>query len=311
METKIFSKKELQEAAKFLRENKLVAFPTETVYGLGANALNKESIKKIYKAKGRPSDNPLIAHIADFEDIHKLTEEIPGKAKKLIEKFWPGPLTIVLKKKESVPDELTAGSKFVAIRMPSNQIAREIIRLAKTPVAAPSANLSTKPSPTKVEHVIDDLTGRIEGIVDGGEVEVGIESTVIDLTSDVPTILRPGKISKEQMEEIIGRVETKTKSGAVAKSPGMKYKHYSPEAKVVLTNKENFQKLKEKYGGKKIGEIKLTCTLEYYAKIIFSEFRRMDKEGMEIILVESVPEIGLGTGIMNRLKKAASEIIIN
>lgn len=311
METKIFSKNEIAGAAKLLRENKLVAFPTETVYGLGANALNKKAINKIFKAKGRPSDNPLIAHIADYEDIYKLTYEVPSKAKKLIKKFWPGPLTIILKKKENVPYELTAQLDSVAIRMPSHPLALKLIRLAKTPIAAPSANLSTKPSPTKAEHVIDDLNGKIEGIINGDDVEVGIESTVIDLTQKIPTILRPGKITKEEIEKIIGKVKTKVKSGKTAKSPGMKYKHYSPNAKVILANKNKFKELKKKYFDKKIGEIKVTSTIENYAKIIFSEFRRMDKEGIELILVEAVPEEGIGVGIMNRLKKAASKKFID
>lgn len=296
-------------ASKILNENNLVAFPTETVYGLGANALNEGAVKKIFIAKGRPSDNPLIVHISDKKEISKLAKEIPEKAKLLIEEFWPGPLTIILKKKAIVPDVVTAGLDSVAIRMPSNKIALELIKNSKLPIAAPSANISTRPSPTKAVHVINDLNGKIDVIIDGGDVDVGLESTVIDLTQKIPKILRPGKITKEEIEKIIGKIKTKTKSGKETKSPGMKYKHYSPSAKVIIVSKNKFDLIKERYRKNKVGEIFLDSSLEDFAKNIFSKFREMDKDGVEIILVEKIKERGLGVAIMNRLKKAASEII--
>ena len=305
METKLFSESEINKAANFLIEDKLVAFPTETVYGLGANALSENAIKKIFLAKGRPSDNPLIIHIAKKEQLNNLVYKIPKIAEKLMQEFWPGPLTLVFEKSNKVPKLITAGLNTVAIRMPAHKIALKLIKKANIPIAAPSANSSTKPSPTLAEHVIEDLDGKIEGIIDGGKVEVGIESTVLDLTDSIPTILRPGKVTKEDLEKVIGKVRTKTGSGKETKSPGMKYKHYSPNAKVLLAPIKEFEKLKQKYKNKKIGEIKLSSNLEDYAKNIFSSFRKMDKENVEIILVESVDEKGLGVGIMNRLKKAA------
>ena len=308
MKTRIIkplNKSDLKKPAKFLRKGKLVAFPTETVYGLGANALDVDAVKKIFIAKGRPADNPLIVHIADKNDLKKLVRKIPEKAKILIEKFWPGPLTIVFEKKEIVSNIVTARQKTVAVRMPKNKIALDLIKMARVPIAAPSANTSTRPSPTKAEHVFDDLNGKIDIIVDGGKTDVGLESTVIDLTSKIPTILRPGKITKEEIEKLIGKVFAKTKSGKNVKSPGMKYKHYSPKAKVILASKKEIKKISKKFKDKKIGIIFCGNSLEEYAKNIFSEFREMDKMGIEVILAEKVEEKGIGVAIMNRLKKAA------
>ncbi len=310
MKTRIIKPKkisDLKKPAKLLHEGKLVAFPTETVYGIGANALNSNAVRKIFIAKGRPADNPLIVHIADKKDLSKLVKRIPEKAKKLIGTFWPGPLTIVFEKSPLIPKIVTAGEKTVAIRMPKNKIALELIKLSKTPVAAPSANSSTKPSPTKAEHVLEDLDGKIDAVVDGGKTEIGIESTVLDLTSKTPMILRPGKITKEELEKVIGKVYTRTKNGKVAKSPGMKHKHYSPKARVILFSGNEIEKLLKKHKCKKIGVIKFENSAEEFARNIFSDFREMDKLGFEIILVETVPKMGLGVAIMNRLKKAAGD----
>lgn len=303
--------KNIEIAAKIIRKNGVVAFPTETVYGLGANALNEKAIKKIFKAKGRPQDNPLIVHIANKDSLKEIVKEIPLKAKQLIDHFWPGSLTIVLKKKNKIPKVVTANLDSVAVRMPKNKIALELIKKSKRPIAAPSANTSTKPSPTKAEHVIEDLDKKIDAIIKGPNVQVGLESTVIDLTSKTPTILRPGKITKKEIEKIIGKVKTKTRSGKETKSPGMKYKHYSPKAKVIIAPKKRFKELKRKYKDKKVATIKKGLTKKKFAKNLFSNFRKMDKKGYEIILVESIREDGLGIAIMNRLKKAASEVILN
>jgi L-threonylcarbamoyladenylate synthase len=293
----------IKTASKILKKGGLVAFPTETVYGLGANGLNKKAVKKIFLAKGRPQDNPLILHVSEINQVDSLVEEIPDKAKKLMKKFWPGPLTIIFRKSKIIPDVVTCGLKSVAIRMPKNKIALELIKNSSCPIAAPSANLSGKPSTTSAIHVIDDLKEKIDAIIDGGEVEIGIESTVLDITQKVPQILRPGKITKEQLEKVIGDVKENSKSKK-PKSPGMKYKHYSPSAKViVVNNKEEIKEVLKKYSNKK------TKILKYPNKInmasnLFKDFRDCDKNGFDIIIVKSIQEKGLGSAIMNRLNKA-------
>ncbi len=299
---------DLRLAAETLKRGGLVAFPTETVYGLGANALDGKAVEKIFEAKGRPNDNPLIVHVSDKEELFALVSKVPEKAQKLMDKFWPGPLTLVLNKSKSVPRAVTAGQETVAIRMPNNKIALELIKQSGIPVAAPSANVSTRPSPTEAKHVLEDLDGKIDAIIDGGRTDIGLESTVIDLTSETPTILRPGKITKEELEKVIGKIEIKTKAGKVAKAPGMKYKHYSPKARVILVRKKEIPSLKRKLGTKKTGIILKEGTFEEFAKSLFSKFREMDKRGIEVILVEKIKEKGLGVAIMNRLKKAAGEI---
>lgn len=226
-------------AADILRRGGLVAFPTETVYGLGADALNADAAAKIYTAKGRPSDNPLIVHIADTEDVYKLAEHVPENAVMLMEAFWPGPLTIILPKKQVVPDGTTGGLSTVAIRMPSHPVAQELIRQSGVYIAAPSANTSGRPSPTTAAHVAEDMNGRIDMILDGGEVGIGIESTIIDLTGDVPTILRPGYITKSMLEQIIGpvaidRALIEPDPNLRPKAPGMKYTHYAPKGTLTI-----------------------------------------------------------------------------
>ena len=239
MKTLLLNKNEIDIAADIIKNGGIVAMPTETVYGLAADALNGEAVAKIFKAKGRPMDNPLIVHISDIKQIDMLVSEFPDKAKKLAEKFWPGPLTIVLPKSDIIPDEVSAGLSTVAIRFPSHPVAHELIAKS-SPIAAPSANLSGSPSPTTVRHVLADMDGRIDAIVDGGDCEVGVESTVITLAEDVPTLLRPGGVTLEQLRAEIGEVKVHPAvlkslgKGMKASSPGMKYKHYSPKAEVIL-----------------------------------------------------------------------------
>jgi len=238
----------IKKAAKIIKKGGLVAFPTETVYGLGANALNKIAVRKIFKVKGRPFDNPMIVHIADFSDLFKLTKNVPQKAKLLIKKFWPGPLTIVLFKTKMVPDEVTAGSKTVAIRMPKNKIALELIKASNVPIAAPSANLATRPSPTTAQHVFEDLKDKIDLILDGGKTKVGVESTVVDLTTKPPLILRPGGISLEKIKKVLKDIKLHSLrpfgAGKIIKSPGMKYRHYAPKAPLILIEgKEQISKI--------------------------------------------------------------------
>ncbi len=334
----------LENAAIFLREGKTVAFPTETVYGLGADAFNEEAIKNIFLAKGRPSDNPLIVHIANKADVEKLAREIPESAKKLMDYFWPGALTIILKKNKNVPDAVTAGLDTVAIRMPSNEIANQLIKLAGVPVAAPSANISGRPSPTCAEHVIEDLSGKVDCIVAGDNCNVGIESTVIDLTDDVPMILRSGFITKSDVQKQIGLVieaDVADDETIAPKSPGMKYRHYAPNSPLILFMGENDicrQKiLSNCYAyekqGKKIGILTCDENIDYYknssisenvilqsmgssrhiediAKNLFYVLRELDTMDVDLILCESFDDRGVGKAVMNRLIKASGGQII-
>ena len=244
METKLFStaKSDIAEAGRILADGGLVAFPTETVYGLGANALNEQAVKNIYIAKGRPSDNPLIVHIAKKEDIVPLVQEVTPKAKALMDAFFPGPLTIILNKSNKINKTVSGGLDTVAIRMPENKVANALIAAAGVPIAAPSANTSGLPSPTRAKYVIDDMMGKIDGIMDGGDCKFGVESTVITLAGETPVLLRPGAITKEMIESVIGEITVAPavlegmKNDEVAASPGMKYKHYAPKARVVIVN---------------------------------------------------------------------------
>ena len=263
----------LLEAAEILKNGGLVAFPTETVYGLGANALNEEAAKKIYAAKGRPSDNPLIAHISCMEELPAIVKEIPEAGRKLAEKYWPGPLTMIFPKKDIVPYGTTGGLDTVAVRMPVDPVANCLIHLAGVPIAAPSANTSGRPSPTKAEHVIEDMDGKIEMIIDGGAVGIGVESTIVDVSSEIPTLLRPGAITIEMLRETLGQVDIDPVilgpvSGDIKpKAPGMKYRHYAPKADMTLVEGDmdkvvayiNEQTKKAEAEGKKVGII---CTEE-------------------------------------------------
>ena len=331
----------LKKISDTLKDGGLVVFPTETVYGLGGNGLNKRACKKIYEAKGRPGDNPLILHIAENSQLDELVAEIPDVAKKCIEKFWPGPLTIIFKRAAIIPDEATGGLDTVAIREPSNEIAHAILKTVDFPVAAPSANLSGRPSPTKVEHVIEDLNGRVDIIVDGGHSVVGIESTVLDVTVDPPMILRPGKITLEDLKEIdknitIDSATIDSKSGEIPKSPGQKYRHYAPRAeaicfggrldKVVNEIKKNISENKDKkiavlatdetYEEYKNLDIKLLVNLgsrehlEEVASNLFDALRRCDEENIDIIFAEGFELRGMGLSIMNRLLKACSGKVV-
>jgi len=338
-----FHAKELDLAAEILRNGGLVAFPTETVYGLGANGLDKEASKKIYAAKGRPSDNPLIVHIAHKQDMEVLAKEVPEEAYKLAESFWPGPLTIILKKKDTVPYETTGGLDTVAIRLPANQIARELINRSNVFVAAPSANLSGKPSPTKADHVINDLSGRIDMIIDGGSATLGLESTIVDLSDGIAMILRPGFITKEMLENVIGPVQYdpaiigKTIDPNIRpKAPGMKYRHYAPEGSLtiysgeldhVITNINNMAKKKLDKGYSvgiiateesknlyQYGLIKSIGTRKDEASIaagLYEILREFDKLHTEYIYTESYSDSRYGQAIMNRLLKAAGYQIVN
>ena len=246
MKTKIFGKEGISEAAEILKGGGLVAFPTETVYGLGGNGLDKEAAKKIYAAKGRPSDNPLILHVSSIEEVYPLVKALPEKAKKLMEAFWPGPLTLVLPKSDIVPEESTGGLETVALRSPENALTLDLIRACGFPIAGPSANLSGRPSPTEASHVFEDLGGRIEGILEDGAVGIGVESTIVDLSENCPTLLRPGAITIEDLEEVLGEkvaidptlLGKSMAEGFTPKAPGMKYRHYAPKAEMLLFKKK-------------------------------------------------------------------------
>lgn len=331
----------MKEAAALIREGELVAFPTETVYGLGADALHPEASKKIYTAKGRPSDNPLIVHISKFEDLVSIAREVPQQARKLSEAFWPGPLTMIVWKNEKVPYETTGGMDTVAIRMPNHPIALRLIEESGCLIAAPSANTSGKPSPTEASHVALDMDGRIPMILDGGPVGIGIESTIIDLTEDVPMILRPGYITKEMLEDVLDE-EVRIDPGIIAsdserkpKAPGMKYKHYAPKADLVLVEGETERVVEEinqlvqkKQGaGWKVGVIATDETLDKYradyvvsigarededaiARHLYKILREFDDQKVDAIYSESFATPRIGQAIMNRLLKAAGHQVL-
>ena len=336
----------LKEAGRILQSGGLVAFPTETVYGLGGDALNPDSSRKIYAAKGRPSDNPLIVHICRFEDIYKLVSDLPehkGKlaaAKKLADAFWPGPLTMILPKSEAVPLETTGGLHTVAIRLPSHKTALALIAAAGGYVAAPSANASGRPSPTLAKYVLEDMRGRIDMVVDGGEVGIGLESTIVDLTVEPAEILRPGYVTEEMLKEVLGRVETdrtvlNENSGQIPKAPGMKYRHYAPKGEMTIVSGNpdkvsayvNGQIELARLEGKKTGVIAVEETRQDYradvcksmgsrqdehlaAKRLYRILREFDEEDVEIIYAEAFQSTGLGQALMNRLLKAAGHRII-
>lgn len=313
-------KEKIEVATKIIKSGGLVAFPTETIYGLGASAFDINAIKKIFKAKGRPGDNPLIVHIADKKEIYNIAKNVPRITEKLIEEFWPGPLSIVLDKKENISDEVTAGLKTVAIRMPRNNIALELIK-SSGPIAAPSANISTRPSGTSVEHVIKDFDGKIDCIISSADSEIGLESTVVSLVTHPPLILRPGKITLEQLKKLLPNIEIHDsargeKFNGKPDSPGMKYKHYSPKAKVILVEGEK-NKVREKVR-ELILEYKIKNRKFYVlllddkvklAKDMFRIFRKCDEMSFDFIIVPGTDEEDIGLAIMNRLRKAASKII--
>lgn len=320
----------IERAVAVLRRGGLVAFPTETVYGLGADALNPQAVRRIFAVKGRPADNPLIIHVAGAGQLRDVAREVPESAWVLAERFWPGPLTLVLPRHERVPLETTGGLETVAVRMPDSAIALALIRALGHPIAAPSANLSGRPSPTAAEHVLEDLQGRIELILDGGPTRIGVESTVLDLTTSPPTILRPGGVSPEQLRPLLGEVRLGGEAAAARRSPGTRYRHYRPRAEVVLIERWEEAKhrpLLERLGARayRIGYVgrdrgisfgKATVHLvelppdpQEYARRLFAIFRELDQQGVEVIVVEGVEEEGLGIAVMDRLRRAASRIV--
>ncbi|MGJ8730536.1 L-threonylcarbamoyladenylate synthase [Listeria aquatica] len=341
METKLWNidqgKEIYQEAAELLRSGETVAFPTETVYGLGADATNPDAVKQIYEAKGRPSDNPLIVHIADAKQMQEFIAEVPEKAEKLMEAFWPGPLTLILPIKPGVlAESVTAGLKTVGVRMPVHPVGLELLRITNRPIAAPSANRSGRPSPTTARHVEEDLSGRISAIIDGGSTGVGLESTVLDVTSDIPVILRPGGVSTEQIEEVIGEVRSARnipKKEEVPKAPGMKYTHYAPLAPVYLVEGgAAFWDKQIKRGldrGEKVGlllsdelaaeirepvmKIKIgsRAQMDEIARRLYDGLRLFDHTDTTLILAETFSKDGIGDAVMNRLEKAAGNKYLN
>lgn len=333
METKVLlpTKENIRICAEALRGGELVAFPTETVYGLGANAFDKNAAAKIYEVKGRPSDNPLIVHVDSLAGMSAIVEKIPTIALRLAAKFVPGPLTMVMKKKQCVPDAVTGGLDTVAVRMPSSPTALALLRAAGVPVCAPSANTSGSPSPTTARHVLADLSGKIPYILDGGSCKIGIESTVIDLTRQRPRLLRPGGLPIEKLKETVGDLDIVT-DGGVALSPGMKYKHYAPKAEVLFsayydkmseTIADWYDKLTEKgcnpvilcltanaakYGKRKM--IKVGESYADYAHNLFADLRLADEKGYDYIIAEGVEDEGIGYSLINRLIKSSGGRII-
>ena len=347
METKVITidqtsidEEVLRQAGKVIKNGGLVAFPTETVYGLGGDALNKESSRKIYEAKGRPSDNPLIIHVCSMEDLKPIVEEIPETVYRLAEAFWPGPLTIILKKSHLVPKETTGGLDTVAVRMPSHPVAQKFIQYAGGYVAAPSANVSGRPSPTKAKYVIEDMTGRIDMILDGDGIDIGLESTIVDMTGEKPIILRPGYITLDMLEKILGEVDVdKTildlNCKEPPKAPGMRYRHYAPKGQLTIVEgqiEKTIEKINEltckaHLKGEKVGIIGTEETADRYAgdsvksvgkredeesiaRSLYTILREFDDEDVTVIYSESFSGCGMGQAIMNRLLKAAGHQMI-
>jgi len=325
-------------AANIIKNGGVVAFPTETVYGLGADTLNPEAVMKVFKAKNRPPDDPLIVHVAKKEDVYRLARSVPKIAERLMDQFWPGPLTLVLKRSNLVPSITVAGLDTVGIRMPNNKVALSLIRESMTPISAPSANLFGKPSPTTAEHVINDLAGRIDAVLDAGPTKIGVESTVIDMTTPIPQVLRPGGTSYEELKSVLGKVNLHPVAMAIkkvhvteARSPGMKHRHYAPNAEMVLVEGElddvvkKIQELAvlQMVKGRKVGVLATDESKSNYetgvvkslgsrndmttiAKNLFRLLREFDKEKVDIIIAEGVAPQGLGLAVMNRLRRAAN-----
>lgn len=319
MKTEVAGAERIDRAAELLRRGEVVAFPTETVYGLGGDAFQPDAVKKIFEAKGRPQDNPLIVHIADMDFLPRIAAEVPDAAVKLFSVFSPGPLTIVLKKNPNLPLIVTAGLQTVGIRIPNNEIARELIRRSGTGIAAPSANTSSRISPSCAEHVLEDMDGKIPMILDGGRCEVGIESTVLDLTKDVPVILRPGAVTAEMLLPYLKEVKTHTGEVKVAEAPGMKYKHYAPTVECVLAlNAESASEYAKRSGkralvlGSEAFISKVTgadteslgSTAREFNHNVYAALRNGEKN-YELLIVEKFPETDENRGVMNRISKSS------
>ncbi|WP_312355523.1 L-threonylcarbamoyladenylate synthase [Aminipila sp.] len=338
METKLLdvTDENIDLAAEIIAQGGLVAFPTETVYGLGADALNSQAVGKVYAAKGRPSDNPMIVHIAETEELKRLTPEITPLMEALIREFWPGPLTMVVDKLPGIPDVTTGGLDTVAVRMPSDDIARKIIRRSGCPIAAPSANISGRPSPTKAQHVVEDLQGRIDAILMGQDCQVGIESTVVDVTGDFPVVLRPGIITPKDLEKAVDKLGKKVELDPALfvnrprdvsdkdfkpKAPGMKYKHYAPKAEMIIISgemdrvKEEIDRLKAESEaiGRKVGIILFEDNqFREAAHDFFAELRDFDERAVDLILAGALDtNDGVGFAVMNRMLKSAGYSVIN
>ena len=334
--------KKVQVAAELIKKGGLVAFPTETVYGLGADALNPQAVLALFEAKKRPLDNPPIVHVENINDVYRLAKQVPPKAEKLMREFWPGPLTLVFKHSDIVPSVTVAGLDTIAIRMPQHKVALALIRESNRPIAAPSANLAGKPSPTSAKHVFDDLNGRIDAILDGGTTHIGVESTVLDLSVNPPMVLRPGGTPFEALKKALGDVqlhpfvvaEEELPIGK-ARSPGMKHKHYAPNAKVILVEGSvpavvsKIRELADSYRlkGDKVGALATDETIAHYkadvvkslgsrfnlaaiAQNLFRLLREFDAESVDVIIAEGVPAEGLGLAVMNRLRKASGYNIV-
>ena len=338
MKTLVLDKTQINVAAELLKNGGVVGIPTETVYGLAADALNGEAVAKIFKAKGRPMDNPLIVHIADFGDIDRfgLVETIPESARLLAKHFWPGPLTMIMKRTDVIPNEVSAGLDTVAIRFPSHPVAQKIIRAANTPLAAPSANLSGSPSPTTARHVLNDMDGKIDAVLDGGASEVGVESTVITLAAGVPRVLRPGGVTVEELRGVLGEVEVddavlhQLKEGVAAASPGMKYKHYAPKANVILlkgADDEYIEYVNARAGDDvcalccdedllslKVKTVSLGRRGDYlaHARHLFDCLRGIDENKTVLTVYSRLPSTeGVGLAVYNRLIRAAGFEVID
>lgn len=302
-----------EKAAEFIKKGGIVAFPTETVYGLGANVFDEKAVAKIFEAKQRPNDNPLIAHVGTLEQIKLLTDKITPNAQKFIDVFFPAALTLVLPKSEKVPLIATANLDTIGVRMPKHELAREFLKCCNVPVVAPSANLSGKPSPTKWEAVFEDLNGRIDCILQGEATEIGLESTVVDCTSEIPLILRSGGVTLEELQKIVPETQIyQVKKNEIVRSPGLKHRHYSPRAKVVLTSPKSevrSPKSKAFIGLSEIEgdflSVKICHSIEEYAHEVFAFFRECDARGIAEIYCETVAEKGIGLALMDRLKRAA------
>ncbi len=346
---KLVTSQQIQEAARWLRQGEVVAFPTETVYGLGANAFDEQAVQRIFEVKGRPNDNPLIVHVSRLEDVEKIVDEIPEQAQCLMDRFWPGPLSLVLPQAKAVCPGVTAGLSTVAVRMPDHPLALALIQAAQTPLAAPSANRSGKPSPTSAEHVLQDLGESIVGVLDGGPTGVGLESTVVDLSGAEPMILRPGSITQEALEDVLGPVRTDPALEDMdfkPKSPGVKYQHYAPQGELWLVSDEHglsamrqfiIQKVTaEQHNGYKTGIITTAEGRPIYASAfggtgghaplvlslgrradparmarrLYAVLRQFDQAGIERIYAETFPATGVGAALMNRLLKAAAYRVI-